>query len=216
MKVRGCKPLPGVQSEATTDFIDLTPYTKLVRNDFNGTGNTNLALGQNKRDDDGVAGTQTTGQCITMQGTRRIGTCEDGQYTLNMRMIDSSGNIGDWVGSKVERDSVSPVTPSVSVNADNNNRSIYLSVSGEADSTARITGSTYQVGFLPDSGYTNKQVVYPSSYTYLTTYTWTISLSDRAGNLSAPVTVSYTTPPPLHPLTFIHYPTNTTDTLLFL
>jgi murein DD-endopeptidase MepM/ murein hydrolase activator NlpD/pimeloyl-ACP methyl ester carboxylesterase len=97
-------------------------------------GNNKINLGEQKKD-------QSQGdQCMKMEGTRRVGTCSDGIYSLKMRMIDSAGNTGDFVNYSVERDTVEPVTPVLSVSkfGDILSEALDIEIRGEAYSTAKI------------------------------------------------------------------------------
>jgi murein DD-endopeptidase MepM/ murein hydrolase activator NlpD len=98
------------------------------------------------------------------------------------------------VSQVVERDTVSPGAPTATISADDTNRTIKVNVVGEAQSTAKLTGSQTQNNvILGSDGSSTTVAVNPDQYQYSTTYTWQVTLTDQAGNVSQPTTVSYTT-----------------------
>jgi murein DD-endopeptidase MepM/ murein hydrolase activator NlpD len=193
----------------TSTTPPLTPKTLVLSNNDDGVSRVRMPLGLISRDDGGTtggnSGSAVVGSCTAVSNTpvanRKIGICSDGFYSTDIFSVDSSGNStvgvpGGIVSDVVERDTVRPDKPSAVVQANDTARSISLTLSGEGNSLARIGGSTTSVEYLNNAGTANTVVLYPSAWRYSTTYTWTITIEDRAGNVSETATVSYTTPAP--------------------
>ncbi len=115
-------------------------------------------------------------------------------YTVRMKATDTAGNTGVWVTRKVERDTVAPAKPELSLHPDDINKNIRLTIAGEPGT--RVVVNHRGSYIVPSSGTMYLTVVTTSQWTYNTTYTFTVSLEDRAKNMSPSVTVRHTTPPP--------------------
>jgi murein DD-endopeptidase MepM/ murein hydrolase activator NlpD len=99
----------------------------------------------------------------------------------------------------VERDTVAPQAPVLTILPNDAGKSISLKIQGEANTFVNITGTNLPNGNsfrLDDTGERIIQMITPSDYEYLTTYTYNVKLEDRARNLSPQSTVSHTTPAP--------------------
>lgn len=167
----------GVKSGQSTPFVN----NKFI-NDSTRVHVHNVDLGSTQRDErDG---------CMTMQGKRRVGTCEDGVYAFTSKVTDAVGQSSDAVTVAVERDTVSPVKPDVNVYMQGL-YNINMSVSGEPNAS----GST--VGPLGDQGAASGRVftldLYNDSH-WERWFTFCSSQTDRAGNLSAQACDSVFTP----------------------
>ena len=126
---------------------------------------------------------------FTMQGDRRVGTDDDGVYKISTKNVDTSGNLGAETIKTIERDTMPPDKPSVTPVPDEDNFSVVLKVTGEAGTTAVISGASSNEGPVANP----VQGIWKGNYVYSGTYVWNVTLRDRAGNMSAPVSVSYTT-----------------------
>jgi murein DD-endopeptidase MepM/ murein hydrolase activator NlpD len=72
---------------------------------------------------------------------RRIGTCNDGIYTISSRETDTAGNSGEWVERSVERDTVRPDTPNLDISKAGDIWAEFLAIEitgAEAETTAII------------------------------------------------------------------------------
>jgi murein DD-endopeptidase MepM/ murein hydrolase activator NlpD len=101
----------------------------------------------------------------------------------------------------VERDTVRPAklvaSSTLKTLGNNTNKTIDLQVlDGEAGTRIQIVGSTTANQRTDVNGNYITRVLYENDWQYLTTYTWTVTLIDRAGNESFAETISYTTPAP--------------------
>jgi len=127
--------------------------------------------------------------CVSVVNGRRIGICEDGVYTITTKHTDTSGNTNAGFVKTVERDTVAPEIPTVSVVADEANYSVSLKVVGEAGTTAILTGASHSEGPIANQ----VQGIWRGNYVFGGTYIWNVQLKDKAGNLSGVRQISYTT-----------------------
>lgn len=178
----------------------------------------------------GKATTDEADNCITISNApiknRRVGTCGvpnvtagvplannlggDGLYTIQERNIDTAGNRGSWVSRVVERDTVSPANPNLSITKTNgtyqgvtNPFEEYLNLSisnGEAYTKALITITDYQNSnrykdaTLDANGNLNLNNIWGQKLECgKLTYTVSVRLQDRAGNYSQNVSKTITT-----------------------
>jgi hypothetical protein len=81
--------------------------------------------------------TTTPDTTYTVNGNRRVGNQNDGIYTFRMRLIDTAGNRTEWKEVKIERDTVAPAIPEVTLT--NTNNQIDIQVIGEKDSKLQYT-----------------------------------------------------------------------------
>jgi pimeloyl-ACP methyl ester carboxylesterase len=190
-----------------TPAVPNTPSnsTLLARSSYEGkTELENLPLGKNERDDSKLE------TCTTISNSpivgRRIGTCEDGNYTLGYKAGDSAGNMTGEKTQVVERDTVRPDAPIVTANpvGDKRNQRLAIDLSGEAFTTAvievtptsgRNAGKThYQDISIPSNGqYKTKDLLKKLLDCGNITYVIKITLVDRAENISQTVQTSVTT-----------------------
>ncbi|MEI6729462.1 MAG: M23 family metallopeptidase, partial [bacterium] len=145
----------------------------------------------------------SSGNNTATQGTANepgyIATTQSGTTpaagTISVDSLDS------WKDYVVERDTVAPAkltaNTTLNVQPDVNNQTISLSITGaEANAKIDVSGSTTTGSRVSFNGDQTLFVVSADTWTYSTTYTWSVKLIDRAGNQSASETISYTTPPP--------------------
>jgi murein DD-endopeptidase MepM/ murein hydrolase activator NlpD len=189
-------------TKSGTNPIDQNKYSLLQQNGNNGTLENSFNLGEQTRDQD------KGDTCMRMGGnlgnnpnspvansTRRIGICSDGLYTIKTRHTDSAGNLGDWVSRVLERDSVRPADPTTNISLQGSigNQKLGVNILGEADTAVNIklfgSNGRQQTFFktLDNNGNFNT-----NNLTSLTcggiSYYITISLTDRAGNISQTIT----------------------------
>jgi murein DD-endopeptidase MepM/ murein hydrolase activator NlpD len=178
------------QGIITTAPGSLTPYES----------KTKYILSSTLRDEDRPAGDnciQTTESTQSAQNpipNRRIGVCNDGLYRIKARAIDTAGNRGTWGEKGVERDTVGPGAPSITISANTTTRTMDAVITGEAFSYVNLTGSVNYEWRLDATGSATIRVVNPSEWKYGTTYSITAKSRDRAGNTSVTSSTSYTTP----------------------
>ncbi len=132
--------------------------------------------------------------CTQVVNTRKMGICEDGLYTFNIRSTDAAGNTSDQNAYEIERDTVSPEKAIIVVIPDDSNHKISLKISGEIGSKITINGASYNL--IPSNGSAVYLVISSNNWEYGTKYVWKIFLTDRAGNVSQPSYTDYTTPLP--------------------
>jgi len=152
---------------------------RLFQNEGDGTYTTEFNLGDRV----------DTGGCVKMEGTRRIGTCQDGVYGFKVKSTDAAGNGSGLVTFGIERDTVSPAKPKVTLAIDGSN--IVASISGEAYSSVRVNNKDSKFS-LNSSGKTSATFI--KYYSGETKYTFAVVLVDLAGNISEPTEVSIVTP----------------------
>lgn len=191
---------------------NLTP-TKTTRQDVTNTtvwdetkGYYTLNLGNLATDESRGAGciqevdtSNTTNQTQTPIKNRRLGKCSDGLYKIQVRSTDTPGNSTQWTEKWVERDTVAPKSPTLTMLPNDVGKTLSLKIQGEANTFVNIAGTNLPNGNsfrLDDTGERTIQMVFPSDYEYLTTYTYNVKLEDRAKNQSLQATASYTTPAP--------------------
>jgi murein DD-endopeptidase MepM/ murein hydrolase activator NlpD len=178
----------------------------LTQNSYAGTSETTLPLGADQnllasiqdRDDTKISEcTKISSQTIN----RRIGTCNDGIYTISSRETDTAGNAGNWIERSIERDTVRPDTPSVVAGKTGDIFQEYLTldIEGEAGTKAEIKISGYRdfnsptsqaafynkdfsVALNNDGKYSSSRFI--SLDCGFVRYQVTVTLTDRAGNIS--------------------------------
>jgi murein DD-endopeptidase MepM/ murein hydrolase activator NlpD len=194
-----------------------------------------INLGTQTRDDTNPSCTQTTdtgtgsNQLATQIGSlnnvqitdntkqlqpiknRKLGTCNDGLYTLNLTTWDTNGNQSATVQKVVERDTVSPVAPSLSLTAPGikGEQVLSLAISGEAETKAIVAvfKGTTQTN-IKNLEYTLDQTGSYNSSNLIgqlecdgdgtgngVSYTVKVKLIDRATNQSTETTVAIVTLP---------------------
>jgi pimeloyl-ACP methyl ester carboxylesterase len=121
---------------------------------------------------------------------RRVGTCNDGLYTIRSQETDTAGNTGEWVEQSIERDTVKPFAPEVTIGATGDifGQHLSLSISGEAQTTAtiRIHNSNgykkdFEIFMGADGEYSSNKFLSLVCGDVL--YEVQVRLTDRAGNL---------------------------------
>jgi len=114
-----------------------------------GTHTQNLSLGKPIRDDENTnsasnpnlnSSTSLEHPCTRQSGYRNLGICSDGLYTISTKETDTAGNTGQTLKYTVERDTVNPFAPSVTINLNGNilGQTLGISITGENRSTANI------------------------------------------------------------------------------
>jgi len=149
-------------------------------------------LGTTTRDDQNPS-------CISLSGNRRVGTCSDGLYSFSLKSTDAAGNPSASINNvNIERDTVAPADPSVSLNIDSVDHYLTTNISGESNAKAIIklwgAGQSWDISnSLDNNGNLNISdligIYSPSSI-----YTIDVQLADRAGNISNHVYKNVTTP----------------------
>ena len=152
---------------------------RLFQNGGNGTHTAEFDLGD-KVD---------TGDCVEMEGTRRIGTCQDGVYQFKAKSTDAAGNGSGITTFSIERDTVAPAKPKVVLALDGS--SIVANITGEEYSLVRVNDK--------DSYYSTNSggkttAIFVKYWAGETKYTFNISLVDLAGNISEITSASIVTP----------------------
>lgn len=170
-------------------------FTKIIQNSYEGNGWSSHQLGKQERD-------EVDPNCISMQGRRRIGTCDDGIYSVKMRMIDTAGNNGEWENEDVERDTTNPAKPEISVSKTGDIVAEYLalSIASEGRSTADVKIVNEEDGnvftksyYLGDSGLFSTTNLVGLLECGSVSYTIKVKITDRAGNIGEESTASITT-----------------------
>jgi hypothetical protein len=132
---------------------------------------------------------------------RRIGTCQDGIYTIKQNFTDTAGNTSkEWI-ERIERDTVAPGTPVVttSLNGSRNYEKLNLRIEGEGDVTATInvnssSGKKWNLNTkLNSQGIFNTSNLIGNLACGKFKYDITVQLTDRAGNQSSIISGSVTT-----------------------
>jgi hypothetical protein len=121
---------------------------------------------------------------------RRVGTCNDGLYTIRSQETDTAGNTGEWVEQSIERDTVKPFAPEVTIGATGDifGQHLSLSISGEAHTTATIRihhsngyKKDFEIFIGDDGTYSSNKFLSLVCGDVL--YEVQVRLTDRAGNL---------------------------------
>jgi hypothetical protein len=164
--------------------------TLLARSTYEGqTILENLPLGKNERDDSKLE------TCTTISNSpivgRRIGTCEDGNYTLGYKAGDTAGNMTGEKTQVVERDTVRPDAPIVKATKYGDIIEEYLGVeiSGEGYTTALIEvrsvfGVEKREYRLDENGQFRSNNLIGKLECEFVEYTVAVKLKDRAENIS--------------------------------
>jgi Peptidase family M23/Ricin-type beta-trefoil lectin domain len=159
--------------------------------DSNFNSKTRINLG-NTRDDLRPA----TDNCITTSQTpiknRRIGTCQDGIYTIKQNFTDTAGNTSkEWI-ERIERDTVAPGTPVINLTktGDIVRETGELTIVGEQNTVAtiNISGSNNfsDTRIIPlNSGEFNDLDFLGKLACGGITYTVKVTLKDKVGNVSS-------------------------------
>jgi murein DD-endopeptidase MepM/ murein hydrolase activator NlpD/pimeloyl-ACP methyl ester carboxylesterase len=135
----------------------------------------------------------------------------DGLYTIKQRAIDSSGNRGEWTQKVVERDTVSPSNPTLTLTAPGikGEQTLALTVSGEGYAKTSINiykklSNVFVKNLDPNltsnGDYTSSNLIGQLECDEDGTgngynYTVKVTLKDRAGNISGEVTATIKTLP---------------------
>lgn len=136
--------------------------------------------------------------CVQLVNGRRLGVCQDGNYKFKVKSTDAPGNPSVTTMMSVERDTVRPEKPVIVEHVEDLQTTYYLNAKGESGTTlfVKVSSSygTYYKQFVMTSGEINTANIL-SDWNWDTLYNFEIYLSDKAGNLSEVVKLSYTTPP---------------------
>jgi hypothetical protein len=147
-------------------------FYKLQQNSGKGDNKITLPLGK-IRDD-------SSQNCLSENPDtlRRIGICEDGNYTINIQSTDAAGNKSQITQHIIERDTVSPNPPIVEdpYICDQN---ICIKIYGEKDANIFINGQYKAI-----SSTNPKILVIKNNWIYETSYQFEIKLVDKANNHS--------------------------------
>lgn len=199
--------------QSTEDQVDKLPITKdtTIRietnaerfTDFNFSGiksgdstafHTDFFVNDSNRlhDHDVNLGTQSDqrDECMVMQGTRRVGTCEDGTYVFTSQVTDAVGFTSEPVSIAIERDTVIPVDPNVNLSMQGF-YTILMSINGEAEAVSSALGSLNENGFR--SGGVMTLDLYNDNH-WERFFTFCSDLTDRAGNTSGTACDTIKTP----------------------
>lgn len=180
-----------------------------------------LPLGSSRDEDNAACVTTTSNSTLTQIPTdinnpvsakasigavanRRLGTCQDGLYRVQVRHTDTAGNRGGWIDRIVERDTVSPSTPNITVGKRQGRflqEWMTLNINGEASTSAEISitggyglnSSTSYRRFVNTSGQWSTQDAMGLLQCGGIQYTIQVKLTDRAGNISSLATATITT-----------------------
>lgn len=174
------------ERNADMEYIVYTPKGELAdyiffMNGGNMSSTQTIKLGSNQSDDrDG---------CVMTIGLRRVGTCNDGIYSILLHPTDGAGNTGESGLSQIEKDTVKPAKAQIALDMVGL-YSIRMRVIGEPDATSSV-GVINNAGIM--SGIVknldpNKDSDWERWYTFCT------NLTDRAGNTSEQVCESIKSP----------------------
>jgi pimeloyl-ACP methyl ester carboxylesterase len=135
----------------------------------------------------------------------------DGLYTLRQRAIDTSGNRGEWTQKVVERDTVSPSSPTLTLTAPGikGEQTLTLTVSGEGyaktsiniyKKLSNVLVKNLDPNLTSNGDYTSSNLIGQLECDEDGTgngynYTVKVTLKDRAGNISGEVTATIKTLP---------------------
>lgn len=131
--------------------------------------------------------------CMTMQGKFRVGICEDGKYNFSLAITDAAGNKSDTRNNVlILRDTVAPAIPQVNISKQGNTLSqkIDIKIDGEPNTIANIVvknsrGTTFNLQRgLNNTGILDVADLIGNLICGNVTYTISVSLRDRAGNIS--------------------------------
>lgn len=134
-------------------------------------------------------GTTAADTVTKIVDNRRVGDGEDGIYTISARDVDTAGNRGAERIIKVERDTVAPDTPTVSLVTSEGGTRVNLIVNGEPGTTAVISGASSAEGPIENP----VQGIGYGNFVYDGQYNWNVQLRDKAGNLSGSAQASHRT-----------------------
>ncbi len=160
---------------------------KMVQNETDQTHIEGFDLGTSVRD-------QSKTECMQVINGRRYGICGDGNYALLLVSTDAAGNSSPFTVTQVERDTVSPVKPNVSLSIPGNLSAIYMSMAGEPGTIVQVGGIS---NVVPSNGLLTFIVKTLSIYNdadWERTFTFGAYLTDRAGNQSEVTYASIPTP----------------------
>lgn len=163
---------------------------KIFRNSPFGQTRVNLSLGQPFTDE------SIGDNCMVMSKTRRIGTCSDGLYNIDMNLYDTAGNKSDIISRVVERDTVAPIAPELTLNKSGDifGEFLNLDISGETETKARIKITTdfgfnfEKEGDLNNQGKLINNNLFGQMNCGHKDYLVRVVLIDRAGNISVETT----------------------------
>ncbi|MEI7578783.1 MAG: peptidoglycan DD-metalloendopeptidase family protein [bacterium] len=130
--------------------------------------------------------------CVSLQDTRRIGICEDGNYEIKIKSTDAAGNPSSVATHNVERDTVRPEKPVISVgkNGEPGKEHLQISISGEKNAMAVVTiniagRQTQTVNLaLSDAGIYFSNDLLGALACGQKTYVIIVRIIDQAGNAS--------------------------------
>jgi flagellar hook assembly protein FlgD len=127
--------------------------------------------------------------CVIMIDGRRVGNCEDGMYTVSYRAYDSSGNANGEQSVKLERDTVAPATPIVSLYASGG--ALFAKITGEKGVYAKSQTGGQSITLVNGTADLFLSYIQCGSITY----THSFNLTDFAGNISNSASASFTSAP---------------------
>jgi len=148
-----------------------------TRADNNGKVNIDIPLGTQKDN-------PSTCHPVLVEG------CQDGEYTIKITSIDAAGNRSETTEVKIIRDTIAPNKPEVG-EAYICGSNICIDLTGEAGTEVLVNNQP--TGVIMTSSNVTLSLV--EGYQSNTTYNFTISLKDKATNVSESVSRSITTQP---------------------